>query len=110
MSPILITDRHRYFVRHRSNPDRLDVHEFADTMDAELASEAGVLHATERETRIGRDHRVDEHLSRLDAVDEALRFAAVGCPDARAEAERRRVGEADRVGGVLRAEERRDRT
>src|ERR1700736_2483091 len=51
---------------HRPGPDRLDVHEFADAVNAKFAAIAGSLDAAEWQARIGRDHSVDEHGAGVD--------------------------------------------
>jgi hypothetical protein len=40
------------------NPDRFRIREFANSHSAKLAAKAGTFHSTERQTRIGCDHRV----------------------------------------------------
>ncbi len=47
------------------DPNSLGVHEFANAGSAELATETGSFHTTKRQTRIGRDHGIDEHHSAL---------------------------------------------
>src|SRR5215472_186180 len=50
-------------VRRLGDPDCFGVHEFADAGGTELATEARAFHAAEWQTRIGRDHCVDENHS-----------------------------------------------
>ena len=54
------------------DPDRLDVDELANAVDAELAPIAGVLDAAKRQARIGDHHAVDKHLPGLDLVGEPV--------------------------------------
>src|SRR5205814_3007208 len=67
-----------------SDPHGLDVHELAQSVDSELATVAGMLHATERQAWIGRDHAVHEDESGLDLVDEPRALVGVGRPHASA--------------------------
>jgi hypothetical protein len=49
------------------------VDEFANAVDAEFASVAGLLYPAEWDARVGGDHPVDERHAGFDAVDEAAR-------------------------------------
>ena len=70
---------------------------------AQLAPVARALDAAEREARVGRDHAVDEHAARPRARAPAARAsAAIARPRRRAQAERRGVGERDRLVDVAR--------
>src|SRR6476661_4556748 len=44
-----------------ADPDRLDVHEFADPEARELAAVAALLDPAERQARVRGDHAIDEH-------------------------------------------------
>src|SRR5205085_509194 len=72
-----------------ADPDRLDVHEFADAERGELAAVAAALHAAEWQPWVRRDHPVDEHRARLDAPGERAAAVQVGRPQRRAEPVRR---------------------
>jgi hypothetical protein len=72
-------------------PDSFKVDEFANTNFAQFAPIAGVLHAPERQPRIGCDLPVYKHLSRFDAVDELFHFAVILSPNATAKPEGRIV-------------------
>src|SRR5438067_5471751 len=69
------------------NPDRFRIGKFADSGHAELAAEPGTLYATEWQTWIGGDHRVNEHHSGVQLGSEKFLFLAIFGPRARAEAE-----------------------
>src|SRR6266567_4031091 len=61
---LLIVDHALSGVAH---PHRLDVHEFVDPELRQLAPIAALLHAAERQARVGSDHAVDEHGAGLDS-------------------------------------------
>ena len=69
------------------NPDRFRVREFANARGAEFSAKAGTLYAAERQTRIGRDHRVNENHSGLQVRGEELLFLGIIRPRAGTEAE-----------------------
>src|SRR5207248_6075670 len=80
-----------------ADPDSLDVAELADAVLRQLPTVPRVLHAAERQRRVGGDHPVDEHLSGIQVGGEPLLLVRVGGPRVRAEAEAGGVGEADRL-------------
>src|SRR5437667_12122974 len=88
------------------DPDALNVHELADPELAELAAEAGVLHAAEGQTRIGYDHSINEQESRLDLGDELIAFTLVARPCRCTQPKSGSVRDPDRIGDVLRLEDR----
>src|SRR5438128_407000 len=77
------------------DPDRLDVHKFADADLGELAAVAAVFDAAEGEAGIGFDCSVDKNISRFDLGGEALGKCDIGSPDAGAQAVARAIGECD---------------
>src|SRR5690348_13642407 len=79
------------------HPYGLDVHELADAEDAELAAVAGALHAAEGDARVRGHHRVDEHLTSLQVIAEALALGGVVRPCTRAESEGGVVCHANRL-------------
>src|ERR1035441_8455005 len=85
-------------------PDGLDVDEFADAEDAQLAAVAGTLHTAEGQPGIGGHHAVYKNRARLDFVDEPRLLGGVARPDARPETERRIVRKFDGFRDVLDAE------
>src|SRR6185369_14531391 len=87
----------------------LDVDELAQADGAQLPAVAGVLDAAERVARVRRDLCVDEDHPGLELAGEARGLVAVAGPDAGPEAEPAVVGDPDRVGGVGRSDEGRDR-
>src|SRR5690606_24641071 len=93
-----------------AHDDALHVDELTDADTAELAAVARALDAAERQSRIRRDHSVDEHEARLELIDEATLLVTVPCPRGAAEPEHRVVRDTDRIVAVACAEERRDRT
>src|SRR3982751_5511797 len=76
---------------------------------AELATEARVLDAAEREARVGCDHAVDEQQSGLDLGDKPVALRILSGPRGSAELEVGSVGNPDRVANVAGLEHRRDR-
>src|SRR6266536_2413215 len=92
------------------NPNRFRVCEFANSHSAKLAAKAGTFHATERQTRIGCDHRIDENHSSLQFRSEEFLLGGVVCPRARREAECGIVCGLDSFVCVAHAENRCDRT
>src|ERR1051326_6837032 len=84
--------------------DGLDIHELAQAELAQLSTVAARLDTTERETRVGRDHPVDEDTARLELTGKSLRLHACVRPRARAQPKSRRIGDTDGVVDVARAE------
>jgi len=81
------------------NPDRFRVREFANACGAEFSAKAGTLYAAEGQTRIGRDHRVDENHSAVQLRYEMFLLLGIFGPRARTQAEWGVVRELDgRVG------------
>src|SRR2546428_9019948 len=76
----LLGSRRLRCARGRTDPDRLDVDELADPEDRELAAEAGLLHAAERQAWIGGDHAVDEHAAGLDPPRQLLAERRIARP------------------------------
>ena len=76
-------------IRKIRHPHRLDVHELAQAVDAQLAPVARALDAPEREALVGRDHAVDEDAAGFELARQPLRLAAIARPRRRAQAERR---------------------
>src|SRR5260370_30041094 len=95
--------------KHLLDPDRLDICELANSVNAQFAAVPGTLHASEWHASVGSHHLVDEHHSRFKLVDEALLFGCVVRPGTRAHAERAAVRDSDRVVNILRAKYRRHR-
>src|SRR5258705_3117356 len=56
--------------RKSLHPHCLDVDEFANAVDAQLAPVTRMLDAAERQARIARHHSVDEYTACFDPVDE----------------------------------------
>src|SRR3989442_14454961 len=54
-----------------------------------------MLHAAERQTRIGSDQAIDKNTARFDLFNESLPLGRVICPGGRTETERRGVREFD---------------
>src|SRR5258706_2952847 len=81
----------------RPDPDGLDVGELLDPVFGELAPVARLLDPAERKAYVRRDHTVDEHQARLDALGKLCASLDVGGPDARAKAEIGIVGHAERL-------------
>src|SRR5215510_4671105 len=91
------------------DPHGLDVDEFADAFARKLAPVARTLHSAEGQSRVGRDHGVDEDQARVYLIDQAAALLVIISPGAGGQAEGRVVGEADRFVEVAYAEERGDR-
>src|ERR1019366_5714138 len=89
-----------------SDPNRLRVHELADAVRSQFSPVAGLLHAAERNARIGGDHLVNEYHPSFEFVDEALALLVVVGPCARALAKAHVVGYANRLILILHAEDR----
>src|SRR6476659_5689703 len=77
--------------------DQLLVDELVHPVRAELASEAGTLNAPERQLGAVKEDAVDEDHAGLDVVGDAVALLGVGREDVGAEAERRVVGDPDRL-------------
>src|SRR5262249_54311049 len=86
------------------NPDRFRVREFANAGGAQFATEAGAFYAAEWQTRIGGDHRIDENHAAVQLRCEKFLLSAIIGPRARAQPERRVIGELDSRVGIARAE------
>src|SRR5262249_16838956 len=91
------------------NPNRLRVCKFADTCGAKLASKTRALHATERQTRIGCHHGVNENHSGLQLGCEKFFLLSVFGPCARTQAETGVVREFDGGMDIAYTKNRRDR-
>src|SRR5262245_42149776 len=91
------------------DPDRFDVDEFADALARKLAPVARTLHPAEGQSRVGRDHGVDEDQAGIDLIDQAAALLVVIGPGAGGQAEGRIVCQTDRLVQVADAEERGDR-
>src|SRR5271156_6784458 len=87
------------------DPHRLGVHELADADCSQLAAVAGLLHAPERNARVGGDHLIDKNHSRLEFVDEALAFFVVVGPGAGAQTETNIICDADGFILIFRAKD-----
>src|SRR5215813_8282376 len=74
------------------DPHGLDVDEFADAFARKLAPVARTLHSAEGQSRVGRDHGVDEYQARIDLIDQAAALLVVIGPGAGGQAEGRVVG------------------
>src|SRR4051794_1639551 len=84
------------------NEDVLDLRVREQRLDALPASDAGPLHAAERQLDTPADAvAVDEHLARADTGGDAVRAAQVARPHAGDEAVGRGIGLRDRVAVVL---------
>src|SRR5579864_4785874 len=66
--------------------DGLDVDEFLDAVHAELTAIAAALDAAERDSRIGRDHAIDEDAAGFDVASQLLALLDVARPERGAEA------------------------
>ena len=73
--------------RFSGNPDRFRVREFADACGTQFAAETGTFHTAEWQTRIGRDHRVDENHSAVQVRYETFLLLGIFGPRARIQAE-----------------------
>src|SRR5438105_12649525 len=96
--------RPRHAPGHGStDPDRLRIREFANSLFGQLAAIAGRLDSPEGKPRIALHHPVDEYLPRLELVHQPVdlfRILGEGCGP---EAELRVVGQRDGVIEPLRA-------
>src|SRR5436309_9840321 len=90
--------------------DGLDVDHLEEAVSAQLASNAAVLHATERHPWIRLDDAVDEHHPGLHLSREFIGLIKVPRPEARAEAELRVVRLLDRGAQVRHRHHGGDRT
>src|ERR1043166_8476394 len=88
------------FVISSRNPDCFRVCKFADSGGAKLAAETGALYTAKWQTRIGRDHGVDENHSGVQVRGEEFLFFRIVRPRAGTETECGVVRELDRVVGV----------
>src|SRR5919201_958875 len=77
--------------------DQLLVDELVHPIRAELASEAGTLNAPERQLGAVKEDAVHEDHAGLDVVGDAVALLGVSREDVGAEAERRVVGDPDRL-------------
>src|SRR5262247_840644 len=88
------------------DPHGLDVDEFADAFARKLAPVARSFHSAEWQSRVGRDHGVDEDQASFDLVYQTVALLSVISPCARGQAEGRGVGQPDRFVEVADSEER----
>src|SRR5579875_2226299 len=79
-----------------ADPHGLDVAELADALDGQFPAVAGVLHAAERQLRVGGHVAVDEDHPGRQVPDEPAPLRLVVGPRVRAEPELRAVGQLDR--------------
>src|ERR1700722_6557622 len=89
------------------DPNCLDVDELANPLHGEFASMPRILHAPERQARIGRHHLVEKNHSGIEFVDEPFRFRRIFGPSAGAEPEAAVVGDLESVIDILDAKYRR---
>src|ERR1041384_6071788 len=86
-------------------PDGLDVNELADSKLREFATVSGMLHAANRQTRIGGNHAVYEHGSSFELFNELRLFRGVVGPGCGAESKRRCVRNLNRFVDIGHAKE-----
>src|ERR1700728_948824 len=86
-------------------PDCFDVGEFADSVNAQLAADAGAFRTAEGNSWIGHHHAVDEHHARVNPINKLFLLVLVGCPCTGAKPEGRSVSDADRVMNIFGAEQ-----
>src|ERR1019366_9520444 len=91
------------------HPDRLDVHELADSMHAQFPAMSGSLRPAKGNPRTRGHQVVDEDHSRLQFIDEAFLLDRIICPGARAQSIPVVVCDANRIIDVLHAKKGRDR-
>ena len=77
------------------NPNRLRIRELANSRGAEFSAKTGTFYAAEWQTRIRRDHGVDENHSGVQLGYEKLLFLAIFGPRARTQTESSIVRELD---------------
>src|ERR1039458_4676301 len=92
-------------VRSLRHAHGLNVDKLTKSAGTKFATVSRSLHAAERQSRIGRYHRVDEDHAGFDLVDEAGLLGVVGGPDTGAETEFGIVGDADGVVDVVGAKQ-----
>src|SRR3954462_7379358 len=93
--PRLSAQVRRFALLH--DTDQLLVDELVHPVRAELASEAGALDAPERQLGTVKEDAVHEDHAGLDVVGDTVALLGVGREEVGAEAERRVVGDLDRL-------------